>query len=418
MSIYFKILVAFLFLLPHIAMANQPINELEHSRDKFKHFEITSFPLGGEQTRFVWLNMPAFFNHTAITAAEALPLENENSLDFAQTQIIVDEKPRTLDAYIKSDDRIDSVVVVYRGNIIFEHYNSHTALDRHAAWSVSKVMVSAALAELVKQEKIDLTAPVKTYLPSFSHSDWGQVSVQSVADMQSKMGCNDSHEYDDPQNCVYRVDEIFNIVPQKTLSLSSAQDYLMAVKTNPSATSFSEYNSANTLILGFIIEAVTTKPLYQALAELVWQPMGAESDGLMLINSFGESYAGGGISARLNDIARFGLLMISNANSSIKFHKEVYGLNYERRSETFSAARKKSLNQLFNGDPPQQSKMQWDLIWSNGDMFKDGFSGQGLYVSSENNFVMAWFGTADKNFETHNLLPIARQLSNKLAEVQ
>ena len=414
----FKQLIVAASLLPLFAEASQSTSDLSQHRTHFKEFKLESFYLGGEQTRFVWLNMPAFFNHVNISAHQTLPLGQKSDLEFAQTQIQVNGNDQSLDAYIKSDNRIDSVVAIHQGNIIYQYYNSHEAWDRHIVWSITKVIVSTALLRLANQGQLDFSASVKTYLPTFSDSDWGHKSVQEIADMQSKMNCNDSQGFDNPENCVYRVDEIFRIMPQKNSSLSSVKDYLKTVKENPSATPFTEYNSANTLILGFIIEAVTKKPLHKALAQLIWRPMGAEADGLMIINRFGELYAGGGISARLNDIARFGMLFTASANTPLIIDKKAFGLGDLHQSDTFSAARKQSLSNLFNGDLPRSSKMQWDLIWSDGDMYKDGFSSQGIYVSPANDFVMAWFGTADTYFNKHHLLPIARQLASKLAKAK
>lgn len=399
-----------MLIMPLLIKASPPVTHLSQFEYGVENFELESFYFGGEQTRFVWLNMPAFFHHVSIPANQTLPLNVKTAPDFAQTQIHVKGVAQSLTSYVTSDNRIDSVVVVHKGNIIFQHYNTHQPWDRHIIWSVTKVMVSTALAKLANQQQLNLDAPVKTYLPAFSNSDWGQKSVQEVADMRSQMNCNDNQGFDNPQHCVYRVDEIFGIMPRKNSTLTNAKEYLMSVSANASATRYTEYNSANTLILGFIIEAVTKKPLHQSLAELIWQPMGAEADGLMMINRFGELYAGGGISARLNDVARFGMLFTKSSNTPLVLDQNAYGLGINQ-PDTFSPQRKDHLNKLFNGDSPQYSKMQWDLIWSDGDMYKDGFSGQGIYVSPTSDLVIAWFGTADTNFNKHHLLPVARQLS-------
>jgi CubicO group peptidase (beta-lactamase class C family) len=73
-----------------------------------------------------------------------------------------------------------------------------------------------------------------------------------------------------------------------------------------------EYTSSNTVMVGMFIEAVTDKPLARAISDLLWQPMGAEADGLLTINKFGEAYASGGLSARLSDVARLGLMFFDN----------------------------------------------------------------------------------------------------------
>jgi len=38
---------------------------------------------------------------------------------------------------------------------------------------------------------------------------------------------------------------------------------------------------------------------------------------------------------------------------------------------------------------------QWDAIFEDGDMYKSGFGGQGLYVSPTRDMAVVWFGTGD-----------------------
>ena len=46
-----------------------------------------------------------------------------------------------------------------------------------------------------------------------------------------------------------------------------------------------------------------------------------------------------------------------------------------------------------------------------GDFFKGGYGGQGLYISPERDLVIAFFGTLDSNGESNELATIARQLA-------
>ena len=46
-----------------------------------------------------------------------------------------------------------------------------------------------------------------------------------------------------------------------------------------------------------------------------------------------------------------------------------------------------------------------------GDFYKGGFSGQGLYISPSCNLVIAFFGTADDNGVSNELDDISRQIS-------
>jgi hypothetical protein len=48
-----------------------------------------------------------------------------------------------------------------------------------------------------------------------------------------------------------------------------------------------------------------------------------------------------------------------------------------------------------------------------GDFFKGGYGGQGLYISPAHDLVIAYFGTPfDEHMETHELEWITRQIVN------
>jgi hypothetical protein len=40
---------------------------------------------------------------------------------------------------------------------------------------------------------------------------------------------------------------------------------------------------------------------------------------------------------------------------------------------------------------------QWDVVFDDGDMFKGGARGQGLYVSPSRNVVVVWFSTTSES---------------------
>ncbi|MDF2153565.1 hypothetical protein [Vibrio sp. CAU 1672] len=43
------------------------------------------------------------------------------------------------------------------------------------------------------------------------------------------------------------------------------------------------------------------------------------------------------------------------------------------------------------------SSYQWDAVFSDGDMYKAGLNGQGIYVSPETDTAIVWFSTAYRN---------------------
>jgi hypothetical protein len=59
-----------------------------------------------------------------------------------------------------------------------------------------------------------MQATIKSNVPEFSDSAWGSLILQDVIDMTSGIDCRDSDGYQNTGTCVYRAEEVQNIVPQ------------------------------------------------------------------------------------------------------------------------------------------------------------------------------------------------------------
>jgi len=60
---------------------------------------------------------------------------------------------------------------------------------------------------------------------------------------------------------------------------------------------------------------------------------------------------------------------------------------------------------------PRHNSYHWDWVMPDGDFFKSGFGGQGLFISPERDLVIAFFGTMDAPHGENALPSIAQQLS-------
>lgn len=69
------------------------------------------------------------------------------------------------------------------------------------------------------------------------------------------------------------------------------------------------YRTVNTDALAWVIEAVSGQPLAPLLSQRLWQPLGAEHDARLSIDSQGVAFAGGGLNTTLRDLARLGELL-------------------------------------------------------------------------------------------------------------
>ena len=398
-------------LLPDEVRADE--DALTKYQGMYKEYQAPQFYFGGENSRFTWLNMLGFMPHAAVHHHHTRPLSTQIDSSIASWPVTIHQQTQTFDQYVLSDDRIDSIVIWHKSHIVYQKYKSHGPLDRHMSWSVTKVIVAAALARLETAGEVDLTKTVKHYLPDYQNTAWSDIPLQYIVDMTSGIQCLDSEGYDN-NSCLFQLDSALNVLPTPKEKRESMSAVLKRAKSHRPPGEAIEYVTANTIILGFVIEAVTRQPLSVALSELIWQPMGAEADGMMLLSPYGESY--GAMNARLNDVVRFGQTLLSH-NSSLKepnwltMHKPYLNALTQPNGLSFSETMKANLRRIFDNDMPFQSRWQWDLIWPDGDMYKDGYSGQGLFVSPSRQLVIAWFGTADEAFRKHQLLPLARKLS-------
>src|SRR5262249_56338643 len=70
------------------------------------------------------------------------------------------------------------------------------------------------------------------------------------------------------------------------------------------------YRSILTDVLAWVIERAAGARLHELIATQLWQPMGAEFDAEITVDSRGNPMADSGICATLRDVARFGQLFL------------------------------------------------------------------------------------------------------------
>ncbi|HKK22692.1 MAG TPA: serine hydrolase domain-containing protein, partial [Pseudohaliea sp.] len=281
--------------------------------------------------------------------------------------------------------------------------------QRHFAWSVSKVLTATTLATLVGDGRVAMDAPVARYLPALAGSAWAAVPLKAVADMASGIDCLDSDGYQDSATCIYRLEEALDITAPTGRDSNLVEELRAMARRGPPGQR-NDYVSANTAVLGLVIEAVTGQPFSQVVQERLWSRIGPEADALVAISDDGYPYVAGGFSLRLRDLARFGQVFTAPARLAVvdgAFVDTIQGEGIPLAAEDLAA-----LRETLGDDLPRHSAWQWDYVWADGAFFKSGYDGQGLYVDPDRELVIAWFGTGIDFSETVNsMLPVARQLS-------
>ena len=330
----------------------------------------------------------------------------------------------SLDNMIANEvSRVQGFVVVHNGKIVYETYPGMDENENHIWYSTGKTLPAMVLTILEQQGKLNVNDPIDKYIAKLKGTNWEGIPVIDVMDMASGLDLaetmNTMMVEDHKVNKYFRIsigwDEIESggagsdpwTIPELLGAIDDKEDI-------PSGTVF-EYSSLNTHMLTLLAEAITGKRFPELLSEYIWSNIGAEGDALLGINPSGGAIPGGMMNTRLRDLARYGLLFTpsweerygAEVRAKWQLGQDVSLANivFEGcRPELMQAAMKSRAeaqegeeeDDFFDGprDPEIHcNSRQWDLVWGDGDFYKGGVGGQGVYVSPERNLVAAWYST-------------------------
>lgn len=370
---------------------------------------------GGELSRYVFLNMPEFWAHSLIlrrSAVRTLTLRPSEAVAEFQTQTQLGDL--ALRDYVEQTT-VDGVLILHQGNVVFEAYPRMLPHDKHLYMSISKVFVSTLVAMLEDRELIDVKESISHYLPELEGSGWDGVPVLDVLDMASGIDCRQTIAgvYDDPSTCYYQYEAALGWLPATEETASDAHAYVASlVARRPSGEAF-EYSSVNTFVLRWLVERVTGERYAELLSRVLWPLMGAESDGLLVAPIRGVPIASSGLSTTLRDLGRFGLLFTPAGRSRVNplvSERHLDHIQRGGRAEIFAPGPDEE-PRTVHGEAALHNSYQWDFVMRDGDFFKGGYGGQGLYVSPSRDLVIAFFGTMNADGSGHEMTDVARQLA-------
>jgi CubicO group peptidase (beta-lactamase class C family) len=137
------------------------------------------------------------------------------------------------------------------------------------------------------------------------------------------------------------------------------------------------------------------------IARDIWRPIGAAAEGALLVSPYGAPGADGGLSARLRDVALFGLQFTAGqrrlAARPLISDRHLAAIRAGRpalyQARRLSAGARSRIAATAAADRPAFNAWQWDEVWADGAFYKGGWGGQGLYVAPDRDLVIAFFGT-------------------------
>jgi CubicO group peptidase (beta-lactamase class C family) len=379
---------------------------------------LTNWDLGGAPSAWAYLHAGKLF-----PAAEISPWRRPAELDRASAASVASvaefgvQPGVSLDEYVARGP-VSGIVVVLGGRIVFERYPRMRSGDRHLLMSVTKAFTSAVIGILERRGLLDLGRPVDTVLPELAGSGWAGVTGQDVLDMASGIDCPEVGSpgaYTDPDHPFFRFEASLGWRPGPDTSTYSL---VAGLGTARAPGQVYEYTSVNTFVLSWLAERVTGLPFAEVLEREIWSAAGFEAPAQLCTSASGAPASHGGLSVTLRDLARFGMLF--TLSSRVVADAPVIAEDDVRRIRP-----RRDLHRDPSGDVPGYAVAayggalpppgrQWDFVTDEGDLFKGGFGGQGLYVSPGRDLVVAFAGTPAEDGSVSQLRWFSRSLALSL----
>jgi CubicO group peptidase (beta-lactamase class C family) len=308
-----------------------------------------------------------------------------------------------------------SVVILHKGDVVFEYYPNQQPYEKPIYWSATKALVAALVGILADRGQVDITQPISHYLPRLKDSDYANITVRNLLDMAAGVSCPE--EYFDQTSCYYKYSVTIGDGYWTQDSPDSPYDMLATLKPGiaaPQGTQY-QYSGVNAFILSWLVEDIMNMPFQDAVSKEIWSKMGAESDASILAPRYGVPIAHGGLLARSRDVARFGLLYTPShtkiSDSQIISDRMIdLILNDKNPNLTLKANKAGQLPPDFS-----HSGYLWDAVYTNDDFYRAGWAGQGLLINPTKDVVAVYTGYAiDPQESQPDLLPILRQVLNNV----
>jgi CubicO group peptidase (beta-lactamase class C family) len=386
-----------------VSAAKEPF-ALDFVQDAQKRFENFHYQLGGDHALYYNLNLSEVL-HTALSKPHDTyrPLEKKLQPEIGdKVSFTAKEGELTLNQYVvHPNHRVQAVVMVHKGKIVYETYPGMNPNDVHAWMSPGKTTVALVLAQLEEEGKIDMNKDVVDYLPEFKGTNWDGIKMIDAANMATALQLEETMQaIVDPTSIIVKFFSAEFGSPNP--ATGKVEDWLEILKGAEKIEDEDpgyrfRYSSAVTQIFVVIAERLENKTWAEIFQERVWGNMTARGPMLHHLTPDGTSVAHGLLSTTAEDFARFGMLFTPSWDKAAV--KPVVSAEVLKRLQTAGSpeaykrgAKYKDQIEEF-GESPLMNSYQFDGVFEDGALWKHGNLGQGIYIDPERDFVGIYFSS-------------------------
>ncbi|MDW3647641.1 MAG: serine hydrolase [Bacteroidia bacterium] len=351
-------------------------------------FEGGSWTEYGDLERYFYLNFSQIKEHARIRRSDTPKILEESPREDVKNFITSADLKKgaglSLNDYVQQVE-VNGLIIIHKGKIVFEGYPRMFPDDLHVNLVITQVFVSTSIAILEDRGLVDTSKPIDYYFDALKGSGWEGVPLIDILSMSSGIAR----------------------VPLETYeaSFDPIKDLATAKSVKPSGTEH-QFSNADAMVLTLLVEKISGLSFRDFVEHEIWRKIGAEYSALIGSNTNGTSISyASGMSTSLRDLARFGLAFTpSGRKSANPIISDAHLFNIRDVNKNLQ---KKSRHT----EEITYSSYQWRAVYEDGDLYKGAHGGQGLYISPSRDLVIAFFGTANTDFESNQLHVIARQLA-------
>lgn len=291
--------------------------------------------------------------------------------------------------FLRASDT-NGFIVLHRGRVIYERYfNGFEPEDAHLAMSVSKSVAGDLMGILVAEERIDPAAPIAHYIPDLKATGYAGATVQHVLDMQT--GVRFIEDYYDLDSDAFKIDIACGWKPQRNPDDPiSLYDMIRGVKPERAHGEYFTYRSADTDLLGWLMETVTGTDLADLLSDRLWSKLGTEHDAYYALDKVGTALADGGFCASLRDFARFGQMQL---DQGLFNGHQIVPADWVRRTRRGDPSKFRTEPYKTQMPKGAYSHQWWVRDPDAGVQLARGIFGQMIYVDPPNEMVVVKLST-------------------------
>ena len=326
------------------------------------------------------------------------------------------EKETSLDQ-ICDEKQVNGVIVLHKGQVVYEGYPEMEPSDKHFLGSVSKTFLGTVIAHLADEGKLNEQDPIGKHITEFKDKPLANVTIENLLRMTSGINCRESDEgsYTDPNHCFYKLLQHSAVYTEPNPGFEESLIELLANSGQiESAGQTFDYTSANSVILTTIAERVSSKPFHELVQDYIWTKIGAEDDARVTLSSTGVAGSYGPMLMRLRDLARYGLAFTDDATTKIASARYLNQIHAGDRAlfRSEGGTDQHLRKHYYEGQGADFQSYHWDVIFEDGDFLKTGFGGQSLYISPTKRLVIAFFSAKkDETNKNMHMTALVRSLA-------